>query len=245
MSRTKVAFILAGGKGTRLRSAVSDRPKPMAEINGRPFLEHLLDYWISQGVEEFILCVGYMADFISNHFQDAYGGAKLKYSFDDGNLGTGGALSKAITSFPQQASFLILNGDTFFAARISELESALAHSKASWVMALFRSNDTHRYSPVALDESHRVVEVGSHRKASGSAVEESLINGGVHLVQGNQLNRLSAERDVPFSTEEALAHMVQKERLHLLGLPIEGEFIDIGTPSDYLRAQSLPPFLNG
>ena len=245
MSRTKVAFVLVGGKGTRLRSAVSDRPKPMADVNGRPFLEHLLDYWISQGVEEFILCVGYMADFISNHFQDAYRGAKLNYSFDDGDLGTGGALTKAMTSFPQQASFLIVNGDTFFSVQISELESALAHSKAGWVMALFRSNDTQRYSAVALDESHRVIEVGSLRKASGSALKESLINGGVHLVQGNQLNRLSAGQRIPFSTEEALAYMIQKERLHLLGLPVESEFIDIGTPSDYLRAQSLPPFLNG
>lgn len=245
MSSTRVAFVLVGGKGTRLRSAVSDRPKPMAEVNGRPFLEHLLDYWISQGVEEFILCVGYMADFIIAHFQDAYRGAKLKYSFDDGDLGTGGALSKAMASFPQQASFLIVNGDTFFAARISELESALAHSKASWVMALFRSNDTQRYSSVAIDEAQRVVELGFPGKASGSNVEEALINGGVHLVQGKHLNRLSAQEGVPFSTEEALAHMVQKERLHLLGLPIVGEFIDIGTPSDYLRAQSLPAFLNG
>ena len=244
MSSTKVAFVLVGGKGTRLRSAVSDRPKPMAEVNGRPFLEHPLDYWISQGVEEFVLCVGYMAEFISHHFQDAYRGARLKYSFDDGDLGTGGALSKAMTSFPQQASFLIMNGDTFFSVRISELEIALAHSKASWVMALFRSNDTQRYSPVALDESHRVVEVDSPRKASSGTLEGSLINGGVHLVKGNQLNRLSAEHGIPFSTEEALMHMIQKERLHLLGLPVEGEFIDIGTPSDYLRAQSLPAFLN-
>lgn len=245
MSSTKVAFVLVGGKGTRLRSAVSDRPKPMAEVNGRPFLEHLLDYWISQGVEEFILCVGYMADFISKHFQDAYRGATLKYSFDDGELGTGGALSKAMASFPQQSRFLIINGDTYFAARISDLESALARSKASWVMALFRSNETQRYSAVALDESRRVIEVGSHGKASGSSFEETLINGGVHLVEGNQFNELSAGHCVPFSTEEALAHMIQKERLHLLGLPIEGEFIDIGTPSDYLRAQSFPAFLSG
>lgn len=245
MNSTKVAFILVGGKGTRLRSAVSDRPKPMAEVNGRPFLEHLLDYWISQGVEEFILCVGYMADSISNHFQDAYRGAQLKYSVDDGDLGTGGALSKALISFPQQSIFLIINGDTFFAARISELEVALAHSNASWVMALCHSNNTQRYSAVALDESRRVIEVGSPHKASGSTVEASLINSGVHLVDGNQLDRLSAGQGPPFSTEEALAYMVQKERFHLLGLPIEGEFIDIGTPSDYLRAQSFPAFING
>jgi D-glycero-alpha-D-manno-heptose 1-phosphate guanylyltransferase len=53
------AIILAGGLGTRLRSAVPDLPKPMAPIAGRPFLEHQMDYWIAEGVRRFVLSVGY------------------------------------------------------------------------------------------------------------------------------------------------------------------------------------------
>ena len=53
------AIILAGGQGTRLRNTVPDLPKPMAPIQGKPFLEYQIDYWIHQGVTRFILSVGY------------------------------------------------------------------------------------------------------------------------------------------------------------------------------------------
>ena len=56
------AIILSGGLGTRLRSAVPELPKPLAPIGNRPFLEYLLDYWIEQGVDHFILSVGYRHD---------------------------------------------------------------------------------------------------------------------------------------------------------------------------------------
>jgi hypothetical protein len=49
------AIILAGGKGTRLQSIVSEVPKPMAPINGVPFLEIQINYWIGQGITNFIL----------------------------------------------------------------------------------------------------------------------------------------------------------------------------------------------
>ena len=56
------AIILAGGKGTRLRAEVPDLPKPLAPVDGHPFLEHQMSYWIRQGVDRFVLSVGYMAD---------------------------------------------------------------------------------------------------------------------------------------------------------------------------------------
>src|SRR6266436_1070417 len=62
------AVVLAGGLGTRLRPLVNEVPKPMAPINGRPFLELLLEYWIDQGVRRFVISVGYLAGRIREHF---------------------------------------------------------------------------------------------------------------------------------------------------------------------------------
>src|SRR6266487_2600080 len=73
------AIILAGGLGARLRDAVPDLPKAMAPINGRPFLEHQLDYWIQQGVGRFVLSVGYRHEAITAHFGAAYRGIPLEY----------------------------------------------------------------------------------------------------------------------------------------------------------------------
>ncbi len=72
---TTEAIILAGGLGTRLRTVVSDIPKPMAPVQGRPFLEYLMDYWIEQGIQRFILSVGYLAEIIESHLAIATMGA--------------------------------------------------------------------------------------------------------------------------------------------------------------------------
>jgi len=62
------AVILCGGKGTRLRRVVSDRPKPMAQINGTPFLDILIGYLSCFGFRRFVLCTGYLSDVIEDHF---------------------------------------------------------------------------------------------------------------------------------------------------------------------------------
>ena len=108
------AFVLAGGLGTRLTSIVSDVPKPMAGVAGRPFLEHLLDYLVGQGVEHIVLCVGHMKHIIQNHFDDSYRGKRISYSYEEELSGTGGALSRALIEFQPTKHFLVCNGDTFF-----------------------------------------------------------------------------------------------------------------------------------
>src|SRR5690606_14612631 len=57
-------IILCGGLGTRLKSVLSDRPKAMANIHGRPFLSFLLDHWFRHCARRFIFCTGYMGDYI-------------------------------------------------------------------------------------------------------------------------------------------------------------------------------------
>ena len=84
------AIILAGGLGTRLRETVPNLPKPMVPIHNRPFLEHQMDYWIEQGITQFILSVGYLKDIIINHFGNSYKGVSIDYAIDTSPLGTGG-----------------------------------------------------------------------------------------------------------------------------------------------------------
>lgn len=85
------AVILAGGLGSRLRTAVENLPKPMAPVAGRPFLEYQLDYWIAQGVSHFLLSVGCCHEAILNHFGSSYRNAGLDYVIEDTPLGTGHA----------------------------------------------------------------------------------------------------------------------------------------------------------
>ena len=76
-------IILVGGMGTRLQSVVKDVPKPMADINGKPFLEYLMDNMLQYGATEFILCVGYLREVIMEYFGSSFKGGPVTYSVEE------------------------------------------------------------------------------------------------------------------------------------------------------------------
>ena len=110
---TKTCIILAGGMGTRLQSVVNDRPKVMAEIEGKPFLSCLLDILLRQGIKNVVLAVGYKREFIVNYYNYKYKDIELKYSIEDAPLGTGGAIRQAL-DYAEDENVFIVNGDTYF-----------------------------------------------------------------------------------------------------------------------------------
>ena len=114
------AAILAGGLGTRLRSVVPDRPKVLAEIGGRPFIEILLDQVAAAGIRTAVLCTGYLGDQIEARLGTRRGPLALRYSREVEPLGTGGALRLAL---PMLASdtVLVLNGDSYCDADLRAL----------------------------------------------------------------------------------------------------------------------------
>ena len=114
MADQLTVVILAGGRGTRLQSVVSDRPKPMADVGGRPFLEFVLDDLVSQDLPlRVIMSVGYKADDISGHFGTSYRGIPLQYCVEAHALGTGGAIKKCAADFHLDRPFVVKNGDTY------------------------------------------------------------------------------------------------------------------------------------
>lgn len=216
------AVVLAGGLGTRLRTAVADVPKPMAPVGGRPFLERLLDYWVLQGVHRAILAVGYMHELIRAHFGQRYRGCEIEYSVEDQPLGTGGALLHALPVVKNER-FLVLNGDTYFAIPLQQLIEFHEHKSADITMSLFRSNDA-RYTGVALDARGRVTGFSGR----------GLVNGGVFLFQRDAVpaprgkGPLSLEKDLLASHEGAI-----------FGRVFDAPFVDIGVPEDWRAAETI------
>jgi NDP-sugar pyrophosphorylase family protein len=105
-------FLLAGGLGTRIRSLFPDCPKPMIPFGGKPFLQWQIELLMTQGFDEFVLCVGYLFEQVKEYFGDGSRlGAKIHYSVEQAPLGTGGALRNAASYFHQ--TIILLNGDTY------------------------------------------------------------------------------------------------------------------------------------
>jgi len=214
------AVVLAGGLGTRLRAAVNDLPKPLAPVGGRPFLERLLDYWISQGVRRAVLAVGYKQELIRAHFGGSYRGCKLAYSAEERPLGTGGALLHALDLL-KEPTFLVLNGDTYFAVPLRRLRAFHEARKAQATISIFRSDDP-RYTGVTVD---------AHGRVTGFA-GRGLANGGVFVFERAAL--ASASKNA-FNLEKDLLSRLER----VYGCVFDAPFVDIGVPEDWRAADSI------
>jgi D-glycero-alpha-D-manno-heptose 1-phosphate guanylyltransferase len=228
------AIILAGGLGTRLRETVPDLPKPMAPVNGRPFLERQLDYWIGQGVLRFILSVGYRREAIESHFGGRYRGATIQYAVEETPLGTGGGVLLAMERLEDDAPFLLLNGDTFFEVALSDLRTFHESRRSDWTFSLFRANEAGRYMGMDVAENGRIRELRSGRGEIGA-----LANGGVYFVAPARVREAGFALGDKLSLEDDLLSRLQATGGSLFGMECGGRFIDIGVPADYFRAAEI------
>jgi D-glycero-alpha-D-manno-heptose 1-phosphate guanylyltransferase len=219
------AIVLAGGLGTRLRGVINDLPKPMAMINGKPFLHYVLLYLTQQKVKKAILSVGYKANIIETYFGDKYLDVELVYSKELEPLGTGGGIKKAFEYVKDFA--WVLNGDTFFDINLSALSDFHFKTKADVSLALKQMENFDRYGTVEM-MADRIVKFEEKKPLA-----EGLINGGVYFFNKAMLDRVEEQK---FSFEkEVLEKYVSVAQIN--GKAFRNYFIDIGIPEDYTKAQ--------
>ena len=220
------AIILAGGLGTRLRSVVSEVPKCMAPVDGRPFLQYMLEWLSRYDVSHVVLSVGYLREVIFSYMDSRAWPFEISYAVEEEPLGTGGGIRLALTKC-REDRVIVLNGDTFFDVDLDALSFT-----APVTLALKPMRNFDRYGAVDWDGE---LVTGFHEKA---ACAEGLINGGVYALVRSQLDfafypkRFSFEKDLlePLADGHLVAGQVQ-----------DGYFIDIGIPEDYARAQRELP----
>ena len=218
--------VLAGGKGTRLRSVVSDLPKCMAPVAGRPFLAWLLDDLREAGFDHIILSLGYKHEAVEAWVATRPDRDSISCVVEEEPLGTGGGVRLALRQAREDAVF-ILNGDTFFGVDYPAMQAFHRQSGAQATLALKPLRDFDRYGEVTLDGEGRITAFREKRPCA-----EGLINGGVYLLQRDALAKMP-ER---FSLEKDYFEP-KAESAGLAGFRSEGYFIDIGIPADYARAQ--------
>lgn len=236
------AVILAGGLGTRLRPLVADRPKPMALVAGRPFLEHVLAYWREQGIEHFVFSVGYRAEMIVGYFGDVFEGCAIDYVLEQEPLGTGGGLLLCQKQLQFSNPFLLLNGDTFFAMSLAELHKQASFHDADWVFSLFPTSDKHRYLAAAVEDSGRLY-LQTEDDGFNEVYEDHWANAGAYWVHPRALVPFM-QIGTPISLETDIFPRAQNCGQILCGVRSEATFIDIGVPADYVRAQTMSCFVN-
>jgi D-glycero-alpha-D-manno-heptose 1-phosphate guanylyltransferase len=230
MPRAEEAIVLAGGLGTRLRSVIADLPKPMAPVAGRPFLAHLLDQLASHGIRRAILATGYLAEKIEQAIGMSWAGMDIAYSREHEPLGTGGAILHA-SRLLQGTGVHVANGDTFLRFDLHAMEHAVYRADAVMGVALARVPDVSRYGAVETTGGRitAFLEKGGHGAG--------LINAGNYFLTPTALEQLMS-RSGAFSFETEVL-MPQAADGRLVAFEHTSDFIDIGVPDDYARAQSL------
>lgn len=221
--------ILCGGKGTRLRPVVSDRPKSLAVIGDTTFLDILIDSLTRKGFMHFILCVGYMKDQMKDHFNKR-DDISIIFSDEEEALGTGGALKNA-RSLIRSETFLVLNGDSICDLDFEKFYHFHQNKNAVLSIVLVETNQPQDYGSVIVDPADRITNF--KEKVTNSA--HGLINAGIYLMQRDifsympKMNHFSLETD--FFPEIILEKCA--------GFIIKSELIDIGTPDRYKKAADV------
>jgi D-glycero-alpha-D-manno-heptose 1-phosphate guanylyltransferase len=232
----KEAIILAGGLGTRLRSVVSDVPKCMALIGGKPFLHYLIEFLKKNGIEHFIFSVGYLNEVIEKYLNTNYSNLHFTLSCEDEPLGTGGAIKLAAGKASDENA-LVCNGDTFYQVDIDLLYKFHIQKKAVCSLNLKPMKNFDRYGAVDLNEDHSIKSFKEKQFYS-----EGLINGGVYAL--NIQDFLAEKFPEKFSFEkDYLEKKVKapKKEHGIFGIIQNHYFIDIGIPEDYEKAQHELP----
>jgi len=209
----------------------------MAPINGRPFLEHLLDYWINQGVRRFVLSLGYKHEVIIDHFGNKYKSAKIEYVIETTPLGTGGSAFSTIQKLDIKTPFLLLNGDTYFAIDLEKLIEFATLNNADWCFSLFCNQNSDRYMGLEVNEDGRIASLKSSHNMS-----DNFVNGGVYWVNPENILIEKYTFGENFSLENDFFKAALCSGINLCGKIFNGTFIDIGVPDDYYRASTLTEF---
>lgn len=218
------AVILAGGMGTRLRSILPTLPKVMAEIDGQPFLQLVLQSLTNQGITDIILCIGYLGHIVEDYFKDGHEfGASIRYSREQTLLGTGGALRNALHLLNNE--FLVLNGDTFrvfSAASMYKQFQQCETGNAEILMGIYNVDDCSSYGNVLMTANGQITGFAEKENNFGG-----FANAGIYIMKYDCVRKI--QEDVVCSLEQDVLPRAAKEGV-LFSYTMENAFFDIGTP---------------
>ena len=225
------AVIMAGGMGTRLRPVTGDRPKPMADILGKPIMEHILLHLKDCGFDEVCAAVKYRAEEIMDYFGDGESlGIRLEYRVEQKALGTAGAV-KNCADFYGDEDFLVISADAACDFELGELMRAHRKSGAAVTIALHRNKEPLRYG-LAVQDGEGWVRAFIE-KPDWPHVVTDLVNTGIYVISPRVMALVPEAKESDFGRD--IFPELLRRGGKLLGLEMDGYWRDMGSPGDYYR----------
>ena len=227
------AVILAGGLGTRLRSAVPDLPKCLAPINGKPYIAHFLSWLQGFGIRRVVFSLGYKAEMVRSFLDSSpFSGLHIETTIETIPLGTGGGVRSALP-FIKSNTVLVANGDSFTKADLCQFIASHREKEADVSVLLTRAAKTSASGLVEFD-SHGVVTSFLEKPVSMEA-KAGFINAGIYLFERNKIADITPNINVSLERDILPKYCNQK----FFAMSGDFPFIDIGTPESYSLADNF------
>jgi mannose-1-phosphate guanylyltransferase len=223
------ALILAGGEGTRLRPLTMTVPKPVVPLANRPFITYMIDWLHRHGFDDIVMSCGFLADGVRKVLGSGeLNGVTVTYVDEEEPLGTAGAVKLAQPVLRER--FAVLNGDVLTDLDISRLREFHEQRDSVATLGLYPVEDPSSYGVVVTDDKGRVQEF-LEKPAPGTAPTNH-VNAGVYMLEHEVLDHIDSGRAVSFERE--VFPSLVGAGLH--ALPLDGYWMDIGTPERYVQA---------
>lgn len=219
-----------GGKGTRLRPLTETAPKPMLPVLGRPCLEYVIRSLTDSGMREIILACGYRSDHITDFVGDGSDfGAHVTFAYEEEPAGTAGSVK--LLEDRLDDSFVVASGDVLADVDLGDMVAADGGG-AAVTMALTRVDDPTQFGIVGLNDAGWVSRF--KEKPRPEEVFSNLINAGIYVLDRDVLGLVPEGTVYDFSKD--LFPEVLERGMGIRGHVLDGFWMDIGRPSDLLRA---------
>jgi mannose-1-phosphate guanylyltransferase len=226
------AFILAGGKATRLQPLTCDTAKIMVPVLNRPLLEHFIFYLKKHGVAEVVLALGQHSAQIQKYIEAGgeFAGIKVFSSVEKRSLGTSGAIKNA-EKFLGAERFVVFNGDVFTDIDITRMVDFHCRRGGMATIALTPVEDPTAYGVVEIDNDGKIG--GFIEKPDPDMVTTNMINAGIYILEPEILDYILPGAFSMFE-KDVFPPLLEN------GIPMYGYFsqdywIDMGTPEKYLK----------
>lgn len=224
-------FILAGGKGTRLRPATYKLPKPLLKVGNKPMINHTMSFLKKNGITDVFLSIGYMKDLMKDYLGDGSKfGINIKYIEEDKEMGTGGAL--ALAKDELKTSFFLVNSDELTNMDLNELYKVHKKNKALVTLGLSEVDDPSRFGVVKMDKDKIVQFVEKPEKGKEPS---NLVSIGVYAIEPEVISMIPKGF---VSLEKQIFPKIVKMG-KMCGYKIKGYWQTIGTHSNLKKAKNL------
>ena len=208
MKNIDVAVIMAGGKGSRLRSITNDEiPKPMVPVDGKPLLEYQVEKLKSYGIKKIVMIVGHLGEKIVDHFKDGKDfGVEIDYIFEKEPLGTAGAFYYLKDKIDAK-DFMLVFGDVFFDMDFDRMEDF--HFKNSALTTLLAHPNGHPYDSdlIQMDDNGRVIGFDSKHNVRDYWYD-NMVNAGMYIINKRLLDLVKEPVKTDFE-KDILANQVK------------------------------------